>query len=952
MSIDVTVDGRRGEVALAGQGELRLDGDAITLCVESETVTVPIAALRGASLAADGLTLYAEDGDVITVSGPPRLSAVAHALVERATIVPESTRALRALGSARGKPTAEQTRFFAGLLAARRRAERSTEPATRLSAFDPDALVAELDATIAALSAARFPRQPPERRATIAALEDLAIPYRTALGRLRDAMVVARDADDADRFTRWRGWCRAIADAFVAADRCWLAMLPVLERAPVRAAALWRRALRLGVLAVFIAPAVSSAQHLMMRATGVSADSLRRLDFDVVESNGGATILVADSVDRARLTALGVAATSIQSPLLARSLGLASAAAATVVFRSFDDPVRGIKFFMDSIARNNPIVHLDTIGTSLEGRPMLAAKIGAADDSPNRPNVLFMATYHAREWAATEMALRLLTYLAQRPAPGARVDSLLQTRDIWIIPVANPDGYQYTFSSDRLWRKNRRPLAAGAFGIDLNRNHESHWGLDNIGSSNNTRSETYRGPSPASEPEIQVIEHFHALHPPVTSLSYHTYGDLVLYPPGYAFGTLPGDLGVFRALAGTNVHPSVMDHLPDVNRDHYMPGPGWLLYTTNGEYTDWAYEKYGTLAFTTELTSGQEGTQFYGFEFPDNEQRLDTVFRDNLPFALDLIESARNPFGYLSATTAGRGGRIEVQNISPWIGARVPATGATTARVEAGGNALPFVVDSSAHGAFTKWLISSTLSARPSTVSVESAGLRAAFASLAVSGAEAGESGWVAAGFATDTGAVAGTRRWTSVNGTLRSPIVRVGVEADTLSVLFWNRLFGASSAHQARGEVRVSRDSGATWQVAEKFIGAANAYYPERVTVSGVRGKPVQVEFAAVGVRWDLDEIALVSHTDTRFILAQAIAVSANPVRGSDVYLTWPFAATAGDFIVYDFAGREVWRTAVAANAPPVRWNVAQSRPANGVYVVVARAGNQVARQQLLILR
>jgi hypothetical protein len=295
-----------------------------------------------------------------------------------------------------------------------------------------------------------------------------------------------------------------------------------------------------------------------------------------------------------------------------------------------------------------------------------------------------------------------------------------------------------------------------------------------------------------------------------------------------------------------------------------------------------------------------------------------------------------------------------VQSIFPRIGARVPAPGASATRADAGGNAIPLLVDSAAHGAFTRLLNSGVLPARPSNVSIESAGLRAAFSSLAVSGAEAGESGWVAAGFTTETGAVAGTSRWTSVNGTLRSPIVRVGAEADTVSVLFWNRLFGASNAHQARGEVRVSRDSGVTWQVAEKFIGAANAYYPERVTVGGVRGKPVQVEFATIGVRWDLDEIALVSHTDTRFVLAQAIAVSANPVRGSEVYLTWPFGATAGDFIVYDFAGREVWRTAVAANAQPVRWSVSESRPANGVYIVVARAaaGGQVARQQLLILR
>ncbi len=113
---------------------------------------------------------------------------------------------------------------------------------------------------------------------------------------------------------------------------------------------------------------------------------------------------------------------------------------------------------------------------------MIAVKIGAKDDSPQRPNVLFMATYHAREWAATEMALRLIKYLAALPGSNPRVDSLVQTRDIWILPVANPDGYEYTFTGDRL-SLAKDALAAGfggAFGVDMNRNHRQNWGLDEM----------------------------------------------------------------------------------------------------------------------------------------------------------------------------------------------------------------------------------------------------------------------------------------------------------------------------------------------------------------------------------------------------------------------------------------------------------------------------------------
>jgi len=85
----------------------------------------------------------------------------------------------------------------------------------------------------------------------------------------------------------------------------------------------------------------------------------------------------------------------------------------------------------------------------------------------------------------------------------------------------------------------------------------------------------------------------------------------------------------------------VIDGVPASSIDHYHPGPGWNLYTTNGEYTDWAYRTYGTIAFTTELSSGccTLGL-YYGFEFPDDSVLVERVFHDNLPFALSLIAAS------------------------------------------------------------------------------------------------------------------------------------------------------------------------------------------------------------------------------------------------------------------------------------------------------------------------
>ena len=409
----------------------------------------------------------------------------------------------------------------------------------------------------------------------------------------------------------WRGWIDAVQALFDAADRFWFMIEPDLGPRPPakrknRGAA--PRSLAIAMSAACPrSPSAPQAQHVTVRVPGVAAESLRAHGFDVVGSEGGTPIVVADRPQLARMEARGWHGILIACRPAAARIG-AQAIATTQVYRDYDDPARGVRFFIDSMAKHNPLVSVDTIGSSYQGRPMLAVKIGAKDDSPQRPNVLFMATYHAREWAATEMALRLIKFLAATPGSNPRVDSLVQARDIWILPVANPDGYEYTFTNDRLWRKTRSPQAGGAFGVDMNRNHRQNWGLDDVGSSPDPTSDIYRGPSPASEIEVRNIEAFHAAHPPVVSISYHTYAGLLLFSPSAVYGQLSADLPVYRTLAGTNQRSAVKDNLPGSSRSYDSPNTAWTLYTTNGEYNDWASAKYGALSFTPEITSGYQNS--------------------------------------------------------------------------------------------------------------------------------------------------------------------------------------------------------------------------------------------------------------------------------------------------------------------------------------------------------
>src|SRR5439155_9721728 len=130
------------------------------------------------------------------------------------------------------------------------------------------------------------------------------------------------------------------------------------------------------------------------------------------------------------------------------------------------------------------------VGASLDGRTIWALRIGTPGATP----MLIDGTQHAREWISamvtTCVADRLVRDYDRDPAIRAFVD---HTR-LWIVPVANPDGYQYSWSTDRYWRKNRRDR----FGVDLNRNFSV--GFGGSGSSSSRLSPVYRGPYAFSEP--------------------------------------------------------------------------------------------------------------------------------------------------------------------------------------------------------------------------------------------------------------------------------------------------------------------------------------------------------------------------------------------------------------------------------------------------------------------
>ncbi|HEV8265150.1 MAG TPA: M14 family zinc carboxypeptidase [Gemmatimonadales bacterium] len=715
----------------------------------------------------------------------------------------------------------------------------------------------------------------------------------------------------------------------------------------------------LALLLLGAAPA--AAQHRVVQvpvAGRAGLDSLAALGFEVahVRSEGGAlyAVVVVSPQTEALLARRGF--------LVQRLAGAPPAAPAADTFRvyqSFDKPGTGIRATLEAWAAADSLIHLDSVGASIEGRPILAVKVGPAGDDPARPNVLFMATHHAREWVSTAMAMKLIRWLADSLGPALR-----DTRDLWVIPVENPDGYQYTFTNDRFWRKNRRPNADGTFGVDPNRNYPAFWGADDLGSSAQPVAETYRGTGPASEPETQAVIAFHAAHPPVVSVSYHTFSGLVLYPYGFRAGELPPDLPVYRALAGTDLVPAVVDRVPGSTLTYYHPGPGWHLYSTNGEYTDWAYRAHGTIAFTPELTSGccTSGGLYYGFDFPDDSALVERVFRDNLPFAVAAIAAANDlRRGQGASGLRPTPPRFESLWPDSWLGldATAPRPLSLTLRTGTGATALRSAqADSLRRGTVrTEWrtdLRTDTVRALRGDGTVVVAEL------LFLGGAEARDAGWT--GWTHDTVRLAGAFAWSATRSdTLLSPVVDLSGRTE-IWLHFWTRHRGSTFSPEQRGVIQFSGDSGRTWSDAGVILGDGPNWYPVRVDLPAAAGRRgARVRFISErNFVWSLDAVGLASDATAAFALLAppgVAEVSENPVRGDQVVISWPTPTGTGNarVTVYGFTGERLHQATVAPPTNEYVWDLmlgGSRRVVNGAYIVVVEVDGRRYRRRLFVAR
>ena len=455
---------------------------------------------------------------------------------------------------------------------------------------------------------------------------------------------------------RATGQLLAVSQAFGAREvlQTW-----VLPGRPLRVVACRRsgRATTLKLSAqLFAAEAPKAgAPASLVRVTGLDRDGYERLNalgVDVThEAHDGHADVVASAGDRVKLTKAGFAYTVRTPDLDAAQIATQKADAryrarvgrsplpsGRTSYRTYD----GIQAELKALVEKNPGVvrAIKLPQSSFQGRELsgieIAENVGAAD---GRPQFLFVAVHHAREWPAAETAMEFAHELVSKRGKDARVDGVLRSTRTVIVPLINPDGYissrttSLVDPSHNLYengidvpmplfgnmntfeavmppggllsfrRKNcNGAIPSGAvpcelqYGIDPNRNYGEGWG--GPGSSPDPTSQSFRGPGPWSEPETQAVHEWSQTHNVTTLITLHNVAAMVLRPPGTKAGGLAPDETELKrvgdAMAAATGYKSLY---------------GYQLYDTSGTTEDWNYAAAGTFGFTIEM--GPQDGEFH-----------------------------------------------------------------------------------------------------------------------------------------------------------------------------------------------------------------------------------------------------------------------------------------------------------------------------------------------------
>ncbi|XP_073074330.1 carboxypeptidase O isoform X1 [Manis javanica] len=281
------------------------------------------------------------------------------------------------------------------------------------------------------------------------------------------------------------------------------------------------------------------------------------------------------------------------------------------------------------------------LGMTYENQPMYYLKI--SQPSSDTKKIIWMdCGIHAREWIAPAFCQWFVKEILQNYRDNPRIRRFLRNLDFYVLPVLNIDGYIYSWTTDRLWRKSHSSHNNGTcFGTDLNRNFNASW--CSIGASKNCSDLTFCGAGPVSEPETKAVSSFIESKKEniVCFLTMHSYGQLILLPYGYTENKTSNHEELIQ------VGQKAANALKEKHGTNYRVGSSAdILYASSGSSRDWAQDIGIPFSYTFELRDN--GT--YGFVLP--EAQIQDTCEETMAAVLSILDDVYEK--YWHSNSAGK----------------------------------------------------------------------------------------------------------------------------------------------------------------------------------------------------------------------------------------------------------------------------------------------------------
>ncbi|MFQ5500844.1 MAG: M14 family zinc carboxypeptidase [Phycisphaerae bacterium] len=268
------------------------------------------------------------------------------------------------------------------------------------------------------------------------------------------------------------------------------------------------------------------------------------------------------------------------------------------------DPTE-IETMLAQIAADHPtLTQVFNIGTTVQGRNIWAIEIsdqpGVVEDEPA---IQFNGQHHAREVATSHVVMDIVNYLTSNYGIDPNATAWVNQYKTVCVPMVNPDGVQYVFDINSLWRKNRRGNAnclagCGGVGVDLNRNYPYLWG-PGCGSSGCCSSDIFRGASALSERESLAMNGLQNTYHFVMATSYHAFGRFIDYPYACSNGSPAQQMPEHAVIDEMmNAMANAITAVDGVAYTAFTPVP---FGGVNGDDTSWYYAHKGVYPFIVEV---------------------------------------------------------------------------------------------------------------------------------------------------------------------------------------------------------------------------------------------------------------------------------------------------------------------------------------------------------------